>query len=109
MVHDGVGQSVERDDAIENAEFGARTRHSVNRARSLVLTDRVTTTLVDCFHAASTVIAHARHDHPECCRAKRVGCGEHGDIDGWAVQGVTRFFGELDERFVADAIGQHMP
>lgn len=109
LARDDVGQSVERRDGIENAEFGAGTRHSVNRAGSLVLSDGVTATIVDGFHAASTVIAHAGHDYAEGCRAECAGRGKHGDIDGRAVQGVTRFFCELDERFVADAIGQHVP
>ena len=109
VIHNGVGQSIERHDGIEDTEFGAGTRHSVNGAGSLVLSDGVTATIVDCFHAASTVIAHAGHDDAERCWAKRGGRGKHGDIDGGPVQGVTRFFCELDERLVADAIGQHVP
>lgn len=109
MVHDRVGQTVERHNGVENAEFGAGTRHSVDRAGGLVLADRVPATIVDCFHPAGAVIAHAGHDHAEGCRAECLGRGEHGDINGGAVQGVTRFFRKLNECFVSRVKGQHMP
>jgi hypothetical protein len=109
MLHDGVAQSIERHDGIENAEFGAGTRHSVDGARGLILPDCVTATVVDCCHATRTVIAHPGHDYPERSRPKHAGCGEHSEIDSGPVQGVTRFFRKLDERFVPGTNGQHMP
>ena len=64
-----AGDLVEREHTIQDAHFSATSWHSVNCARSLVLSDRVSALARDCFHALRSIATHAGKNHAHRVRA----------------------------------------